>query len=200
MTAYTITASGLIVGGVLTYANHDPVFKNKVEEYVPGFAQVADRAADMYVGLVDSGRSRGGTSGDKRGDKVGVGLDKSNIGLGTVFGGRKREGREDEAPLPRTVDETQQKKTSSTSEKRVATPTPQETAVDADSSAVPQAKSSEPEQKQAVSEPAQSSTQKEDVLAGQTDKDQQRSEKEVCTLSDCAAVYFFTHSCEVCFY
>ena len=46
---YTLTTSGLVVGGALAYASYDPVFKNKVDEMVPGFAQWADTVADLFV-------------------------------------------------------------------------------------------------------------------------------------------------------
>ena len=49
LTLYTLTASGLVAGGALAYANYDPVFKNQVDELVPGFARWADTAADLFV-------------------------------------------------------------------------------------------------------------------------------------------------------
>ncbi|CAI8036592.1 hypothetical protein GBAR_LOCUS20494 [Geodia barretti] len=46
---YTLTTSGLVAGGALAYANYDPVFKNQVDEFVPGFSRWADTTADLLV-------------------------------------------------------------------------------------------------------------------------------------------------------
>ena len=41
------------MGATLAYANYDPQFKEDVDMYVPGFAALADFAADKWVNLVD---------------------------------------------------------------------------------------------------------------------------------------------------
>ena len=48
-TVYTLTTSGLVVGGALAYANYDPVFKLQADDILPGFARWADTAADLFV-------------------------------------------------------------------------------------------------------------------------------------------------------
>ena len=63
-TGYTLTTVGLALGGALVYANYDPVFKNQANKIVPGFAQLVDTVADLFVDRVSSGRSRGGTASD----------------------------------------------------------------------------------------------------------------------------------------
>ena len=76
-----MTTTGLVVGGAVAYANYDPVFKNQVDKVVPGFAQLADRAADLFVDRVRPtphphvGRTGGGGGGG--------GLDSGNIGRAT---------------------------------------------------------------------------------------------------------------------
>ena len=47
-----LPAIGLGVGaasGVLAYANYDPVFRNKVDDIVPGFSQLSNKVADLWV-------------------------------------------------------------------------------------------------------------------------------------------------------
>ena len=46
---YTLTTSGLVVGGALAYANYDPVFKHQADDILPGFTRWADTAADLFV-------------------------------------------------------------------------------------------------------------------------------------------------------
>ena len=50
---YGLTTTGLALGATLAYANYDPGFKEDVNKYVPGFAALADFAADRWVDLVD---------------------------------------------------------------------------------------------------------------------------------------------------
>lgn len=95
MATYTITASGLAVGGALVYANYDPVFKNRVNEYVPGFAQLADTAADLIVNRMDSIYPHGGMTGDQ--SRVG------RVKVGRVFGEKKKE-QEIIASSPQSTD------------------------------------------------------------------------------------------------
>lgn len=72
------------MGGALTYANYDPVFKNRADLYVPGFARWADAAADMYIDLVDAIGVRG-RQGSKEEPSSGLGVHKKNVKLGTVL-------------------------------------------------------------------------------------------------------------------
>lgn len=43
--------TGLAAGGVFAYSNYDPVFKNQVDEKIPGFAAWTDKTADMWVNM-----------------------------------------------------------------------------------------------------------------------------------------------------
>ena len=103
---YVTAGSIVVVGGGLAYANYDPVFKLKIDQYMPGFAKLADSAADSYVTLVDS---------------VGLGKKKSQEeemrpGLGQegrrrsfrphpAIGERKKEKGKEEVSTPRTAEE-----------------------------------------------------------------------------------------------
>ncbi len=40
-----------MIGGSLVYANYNPSFRNKADMYVPGFARIADFAADRLVDI-----------------------------------------------------------------------------------------------------------------------------------------------------
>ena len=54
-------AVGAGVGsGVLVYANYDAVFKNKVDDKVPRFSEVVDKAADLWVNASDNFSTRPG--------------------------------------------------------------------------------------------------------------------------------------------
>ena len=70
------------MGGVLAYANYDPVFKNQVDEYIPGFARLADTAADLFIDRVKPVHpSPSGVTGE-RGSRAGgasVGYGKENM-------------------------------------------------------------------------------------------------------------------------
>lgn len=46
-------AGGAAAGGMLVYANYDPVFRNKVDEKIPGFASCSDKASDVWVDMTD---------------------------------------------------------------------------------------------------------------------------------------------------
>lgn len=48
-----LTVTGLAAGGALAYANYNPVFKNQVNERIPGFALWTDKAADVWVEVTD---------------------------------------------------------------------------------------------------------------------------------------------------
>ena len=48
---YGVSTAGLVIGGSLVYANYNPSFRNKADEYVPGFARLADFAADKWVNV-----------------------------------------------------------------------------------------------------------------------------------------------------
>ena len=69
------------MGGALAYANYDPVFKNQVDEYIPGFAKLADTAADLFVERVKPVRPPSGVTGDRGGRPVDarVGYNKGNV-------------------------------------------------------------------------------------------------------------------------
>lgn len=47
-------STGLVIGGSLVYANYNPSFRNKADKYVPGFARLADFAADRWVDISDT--------------------------------------------------------------------------------------------------------------------------------------------------
>ena len=51
---YGMSTAGLVVGGSLVYASYNPSFRNKANEYVPGFARLADFAAGIWVGVSDA--------------------------------------------------------------------------------------------------------------------------------------------------
>ena len=69
------------MGGALVYANYDPVFKNQVDEYIPGFGRLADTAADLFVERVKPVRPPSGATGDRSSRPVDarVGYDKGNV-------------------------------------------------------------------------------------------------------------------------
>lgn len=50
---YGVTTAGVVVGSSLVYANYNPSFRYKVDEYIPRFASLADRAADKWIEVVD---------------------------------------------------------------------------------------------------------------------------------------------------
>lgn len=45
--------SGTAAGGVLAYGNYNPVFRNRVDQIVPGFGALSDKAADVWVNVTD---------------------------------------------------------------------------------------------------------------------------------------------------
>ena len=49
-----MSTAGLMIGGSLVYANHNPLFRSKADEYVPGFARLADFAADKWATVKDT--------------------------------------------------------------------------------------------------------------------------------------------------
>ena len=53
LTVYGLTTTSLALGGTLAYANYDPMFKESVDSYVPGFSALTDFAADKWVDLID---------------------------------------------------------------------------------------------------------------------------------------------------
>ena len=79
--AYTITTSGLAVGAALAYGNYDPVFKNQVDEYIPGFAKLTDTAADLFVDRTSSVRPRGGDQ-DRPGKRIRLNKERMAVGGG----------------------------------------------------------------------------------------------------------------------
>lgn len=119
---YAVAGSGLVLGGTIVYANYDPVFKNRLDQYVPGFASLSDSAADTYVALVDSvglGRKRG----DHEREKVGLGLEKKDVHLGSVTGERRKGKVKEKVPTSPPVE-----KVSGKTEQQVAPPEREETA------------------------------------------------------------------------
>ena len=46
---YGVSTAGVVIGGSIVYANYNPSFRNKANEYVPGFARLANFAA-KWVG------------------------------------------------------------------------------------------------------------------------------------------------------
>ena len=53
LTVYGLTTTSLALGGTLAYANYDPIFKESVNSYVPGFSALTDFAADKWVDFID---------------------------------------------------------------------------------------------------------------------------------------------------
>ena len=51
---YGASTTGLVIGGSLVYANYNPSFRYRADEYIPGFAQLADFAADKWVDIIDT--------------------------------------------------------------------------------------------------------------------------------------------------
>lgn len=49
----SLAVTGAAAGGVLAYSNYDPVFKNQMNEKVPGFRAWSDKAADIWVDMTD---------------------------------------------------------------------------------------------------------------------------------------------------
>ncbi len=47
----SLAVTGTAVGGVLAYSNYNPVFKNQVNERIPGFASLSDKTADIWVDI-----------------------------------------------------------------------------------------------------------------------------------------------------
>lgn len=48
-----LAVTGAAAGGVLAYSNYNPVFKNQVDDRLPGFGMMSDKAADMWVDVTD---------------------------------------------------------------------------------------------------------------------------------------------------
>ena len=80
-----MVTTGAVVGGSLIYANYDVSFRYAVDKYIPGFAGLADRAADTWVGVVDSIKP-------KPSYKVGMNKD-----VGSVIGSRMPSTKKTEA-------------------------------------------------------------------------------------------------------
>lgn len=98
------------------------MFKNRLDQYVPGFASLSDSAADTYVALVDSvglGRKRG----DHEREKVGLGLEKKDVHLGSVIGERRKGKVKEKVPTSPPVE-----KVSGKTEQQVVPPEREETA------------------------------------------------------------------------
>ena len=51
---YGVSTAGLMIGGSLVYANYNPSFRYKIDKYIPGFAGLADFAADKWVDIIDT--------------------------------------------------------------------------------------------------------------------------------------------------
>ena len=64
-----LTASGVAVSGGLVYANYDPIFREKVNDYIPGFAGAADYVADKWIDFVDYFNLRSKVSTDSSTNK-----------------------------------------------------------------------------------------------------------------------------------
>ena len=62
-----VATTGLAVGGILAYANYNPVFRNQVNERVPGFSSWADKTADLWVEVTDYLTPKFGGSKKKEG-------------------------------------------------------------------------------------------------------------------------------------
>ena len=90
------------MGGALAYANYDPVFKNQVDEYIPGFARLADTAADLFVERVKPVRPPSGVTGDRGSRPVDarVGYSKGNV----ESVGREKRKEHVIAPAPQLLD------------------------------------------------------------------------------------------------
>ena len=73
--AYTLTTTGLALGGAIAYANYDPMFKKQADDIIPGFARLADTVADLFVDRVGSTRPQQGT-GTTGKSRAGVGREK----------------------------------------------------------------------------------------------------------------------------
>lgn len=48
-----LTITGGFGGGLLAYGNYNPVFKNQMNEIIPGFSAWVDKAADLWVDVID---------------------------------------------------------------------------------------------------------------------------------------------------
>lgn len=75
---YGLTTAGLTLGATLVYANYDPIFKNTVNIYVPGFTSLADSAADKWVDLVDY-------INPKQSPSVGLKGEREKVKVGPIF-------------------------------------------------------------------------------------------------------------------
>lgn len=61
-----IGVTGVAAGTLLVYSNYNPVFKNQVNEKIPGFGSVSDKAAGLWVNTTDYFNSKlPGKSEDK---------------------------------------------------------------------------------------------------------------------------------------
>ena len=49
MASIGIGVTGVAAGALFVYSNYDPVFKNQVNEKIPGFGSWSDKAADLWV-------------------------------------------------------------------------------------------------------------------------------------------------------
>lgn len=56
---YGVAGAGVGTAVTVAYANYDPIFKNRVNEYIPVFGQLSDSVADKWVSLSDSRRQKG---------------------------------------------------------------------------------------------------------------------------------------------
>lgn len=48
-----------MLGGALAYASYDPIFKKQADDIIPGFAQLVDTAADLFVDRIGSTNHQG---------------------------------------------------------------------------------------------------------------------------------------------
>ena len=101
-----VTAGSIVAfGGGLVYANYDPVFKLKVDQYVPGFTKLADSAADSYVALVDSVGLGKKKSEDKE-MRPGLGQEgrRRSFRPHPAIGERRKEKGKEEVSTPQTAE------------------------------------------------------------------------------------------------
>lgn len=71
---YGVTGTGICAAATVAYANYDPVFKNRVSEYVPGFGRLSDSVADKWLSISGSDRQKGSSN-------VGLGSKKQEVSL-----------------------------------------------------------------------------------------------------------------------
>ena len=70
---YGVTGTGVCAAATVAYANYDPAFKNRVNEYVPGFGKLSDFVADKWVSISGPNRQKGSS------DVAGLGSRKQEV-------------------------------------------------------------------------------------------------------------------------